>query len=366
VATTPLTPYDDAFWCDARAIAMRSALEKSETPVWLKEQVAEGLVFFRTSGSEGRPKWIGLSRAALLASARAVNSFLGVTGSDVWLRVLPWHHVAGFGVEARAWVAGARLIRDEGRWSPARFVATCDRERATLTSLVPTQVFDLVRSESRPPPSLRAAVVGGGALRPVLWERGRELGWPILTSYGLTEAASQVATLRAGEADPTRLTLLPHWQAEVSGDGCLQLRGSALATCYLREEADGRWCRDDIGSQLTTADRVTLAAAVDGVTLRFLGRRGRTVKILGELVDLNALEAILTDAACELGVFGLVRMRSEPDERAGHRLVLECLNKEVGDAVVALINPRLPSYSRFAEVRVVADLRLSDLGKPVL
>ena len=231
---------------------------------------------------------------------------------------------------------------------------------------MPTQIFDLARAGLAAPPSLRAVVVGGGALRPALWQRGRELRWPLLTSYGLTEAASQVATLSTGEPNPARLTILPHWQATASADGCLQLRGPALAKCYLRQDAEGRWCRDEIGGQLTTADRVIIEAAAGRATLRFLGRRDRAVKIRGELVDLEAVEAAVADAAVELSVLGLVRLRSEVDERAGHRLVIECLTEITGQRIRSLVNSRLPSCARVSEVRAVGDLRLSELGKPVL
>jgi O-succinylbenzoic acid--CoA ligase len=360
-----LTPADDAFWRDDSAVALVPAHQRAGGEVPAGEP-ARGLVCFRTSGSEGDPKWVGLTRAALVASARAVNGFLGATAADVWLRTLPCHHVGGFGVEARAWAAGGRLVRDDGKWNAGRFIGTCERERVTLTSLVPAQVFDLVGAGVRAPDSLRAVVVGGGELRPGLWRRGRALGWPLLPSYGLTEAGSQVATLPPGEPDPGRLRLLPHWTAEVTGDGCLALEGVALATCYLRREAGGGWRREEIGGRLTTADRVAIEPVPGGKVLRFLGRRDRTVKILGELTDLSAVEAVVADAAIETSVFGRVRVRVAADGRAGHQLVLECLDRGEGERVREAANPRLPRWAPLKEVRVVGDLRLSELGKPVL
>jgi O-succinylbenzoic acid--CoA ligase len=361
-----VNPAEDSFWTDDAAVV---CLPKGDARAEVDAPAggeARGLVWFRTSGSEANPKWVGLSRRALLVSARSVNEFLGATANDVWMRVLPRHHVGGFGVEARAWAAGARLVCDEAKWQPARFLETCVRERVTLTSLVPAQVFDLVEAGLRAPPLLRAAVVGGGELRPLLWRRGRALGWPLLTSYGLTEAGSQVATLRPDEVDPARLTLLPHWAAAVTTDGCLELKGEALATCSLRRDGARGWRREAIGDRLVTADRVSLEAGTHGRWLRFLGRRDRTVKILGELTDLHAVEGAVADAAIEEAVFGRVRLEVAPDERAGHRLVLECLDADEGERVRAAANRRLPRWAPLAEIRVVRDLRLSELGKPVL
>src|SRR5690606_38761624 len=64
----PLT--DPGFWESDAALLLGG-----EPPAPLPDECA-GLVFFRTSGSTGTPKWIGHRRAALLASARAVNTHL--------------------------------------------------------------------------------------------------------------------------------------------------------------------------------------------------------------------------------------------------------------------------------------------------
>ena len=64
----------------------------------------------------------------------------------------------------------------------------------THTSLVPTQVHDLVKADLRAPETLKAIVVGGGHLDAATGRLARTLGWPVLASYGMTEAASQIAT----------------------------------------------------------------------------------------------------------------------------------------------------------------------------
>lgn len=363
MAAPALEPAGDAFWRSRAPVLLANpAVPTSGVETLLASGAADGLVLFRTSGSQGAPKLVGLTREALLASARAVNAFLGASLQDTWLRVLPRFHVGGFGVEARAWAAGARCVADEEKWDAQRFREVCEREGIAFSSLVPTQVFDLVRQKLPAPSSLRAIVVGGGELRPVLWRQARALGWPVLASYGLTEAASQVATQRLDEPDPSALTLLPHWQARVSASGTLELAGPALAACYFIEEKNGAWRREDIGPWLHTSDRV----ALEGGTLRFLGRADRVVKRLGELIDLNDLERALADAAVEAGAFGRVRLRCEPDARAGHAFVLECLGAEEGARVAALFDARQPPFCRLKEVRVARDLHLSPLGKPIL
>ena len=152
-----------------------------------------------TSGSSGRPKLVALSREALLASAEAVNRHLESGPSDVWVNVLPLFHVGGLSILARAERSGARVAGNLDTsalppWDPREFLDLLEREKATLTSLVPTQVHDLAARELRPPASLRAVLVGGARLTRDLYQAARGLGWPLLPTYGSTELASQAAT----------------------------------------------------------------------------------------------------------------------------------------------------------------------------
>ena len=70
---------DRRFWSDATPITA------SAFP-GLLPHIAElkSHVLFETSGSTGAPKWIALSKAALLTSAAAVNAHLGINASSCW------------------------------------------------------------------------------------------------------------------------------------------------------------------------------------------------------------------------------------------------------------------------------------------
>ena len=101
-------------------------------------------VVFASSGSTGAPKWVALQVEALRCSARAVNTHLAVTTADSWLLALPVFHVGGFGVVARAREAGCAFAEFRGDWDPGAFASTLEETKATLSSLVPAQVHDLV------------------------------------------------------------------------------------------------------------------------------------------------------------------------------------------------------------------------------
>ncbi|HUR79400.1 MAG TPA: AMP-binding protein, partial [Thermoanaerobaculia bacterium] len=260
----------------------RARLESFVTPL-------PGHLWLSTSGTTGALKLTALSKRAMLASAAAVNRHLQSDANDVWLCVLPTFHVGGLGIYARAFLSGARVVT-EG-W-----------DGVTLASLVPAQVSDLVRAGTRAPDSLRAVVIGGGALSSSLYEQARALGWPVLPSYGMTECCSQVAT---ATLDSPELVLLDHIEARIEDDGRLALRGAALFTGYSTEDGfvdpkiDGWFITEDV-------------ASIAGRVLRVEGRRGDFVKIGGESVDLSRLDRILADLGADAAVIAI------PDERLGH------------------------------------------------
>jgi O-succinylbenzoic acid--CoA ligase len=355
----------EKFWTGDKPVFIQNPRATIDAGDLLGRREAAGLVMFRTSGSSGAPKIVGLTREALLESARAVNAFLAVDKSDRWLRVLPVFHVGGFGMHARAWLSRTPIWADDGCWEPRWFASLCAEHRITLTSLVPAQVHDIVTAELRCPPSLRVVVVGGGKLDNQLWQRARDLGWPLLTSYGLTEAASQVATLRPGDEIPTELTLLDHWQTKLSPRSTLCLKGPALFSCYFVRRGGCEWTCQEATEWHDTADRVELGDIGGRQTLRFLGRCDRIVKILGELVDLDVLDVQLEEASVEAGANGQVRLAVEADDRRGHRLVLEHLAGVPAERVQAALNARLPAFVRIDSTREVPEIHHSPLGKPM-
>ena len=316
----------------------------SDQPVVLGEAIAElppevtNCVLFRTSGSSGLAKWVALSRESLEWSARAVIGRFSICADDVLGLALPTHHVGGFGVVARAHFSGACLKRYEGKWAAHRFVKWV--EGVTVTSLVPTQVSDLVRHKLSAPPSLRVAIVGGGVLSSELKKQACLLGWPVLESYGMTETSSQVAT-GAG------LPLMEGWDAKVL-DGRLALRGGGLLRGYL---IDGVFHDPKREGWFLTQDR----ALLHDRSLEILGRADRQVKVLGELVDLDVLERRWEEKLhCDLAIV------TQPDARRGVNLLLVTTGAE---GMIEDFNASLPGPERISAWRLIDALPRSALGK---
>jgi O-succinylbenzoic acid--CoA ligase len=324
-----------------------------------------GLVYFKTSGSTGEPKWIGLSRTSLMASAAAVNAHLEVGAESCWVLVLPVHHVGGFGVVARSRQAGCRMTRFEGKWDAEGFTGWLAEAGGTHLSLVPTQVHDLVAAGLRAPAGLRATVVGGGQLPEATGRAARDLGWPVLASYGMTEAASQIATQGLQLLESSYLTdpieLLPCWDASAGEDGRLMISGPALFRGILRQGAEGWKYEEHRGKWFTTSDIGT----VKGRELWIEGRADTRVKILGELVDPVAVEAeLLALAGASPGSAVVVAIE---DARAGHKLILvyeNGVNAARWAKVMRDYNEACEGYRRIGGMLEVESIPKSELGKP--
>jgi O-succinylbenzoic acid--CoA ligase len=321
-----------------------------------------GHILFETSGSSGTPKSVAISKPALLASAAAVNRHLSVTPASCWGLVLPLHHVGGFGVAARAYEAGCGLQEFGRRWEPKLFRDWLETHGVTHTSLVPTQVHDLVKAELTAPACLQAIVVGGGHLKPATGQAARDLGWPVLASYGMSEASSQIATHTLDSLQhlyqSAPIPLLPIWEARVSADGLLEISGPALFSGYV---TGGKFTPRE-SAWHTTSDRVLL----ENRALTPLGRADTLVKILGELVDPEVIEReliFLSEGKLIPGTFAIIAV---PDARAGHALV-PVFESSVGSALIdstlALYEKQAPGFRRLRPAAVISDFPRSELGK---
>ena len=154
----------------------------------------QAIVF--TSGTSGRPKGAVLSFANHLWSAIASAFRLGVDHHDRWLCCLPLFHVGGLAIILRSCLYGTAVVLHD-RFEPQAVSRSLDTQEITLISLVPTMVIRLLdfRGDRPWPANLRHLLLGGAAASPDLVKRCQELQTPLTITYGLTEAASQVATL---------------------------------------------------------------------------------------------------------------------------------------------------------------------------
>ncbi|MCB8988957.1 MAG: o-succinylbenzoate--CoA ligase, partial [Ardenticatenaceae bacterium] len=147
-----------------------------------------------TSGTSGRPKGAMLTFANHYASAQASAERLGVQADDLWLSVLPLYHVGGLAVVWRSCLVGT-AVDLHARFDLDAINEALDTKPITLISLVPTMLHRLLQARQTWPDTLRLVLLGGAAAPPDLLQQAQAVHLPVATTYGLTEAASQVATM---------------------------------------------------------------------------------------------------------------------------------------------------------------------------
>ncbi|WP_413559816.1 AMP-binding protein [Bdellovibrio sp. HCB209] len=337
-----------------------------------KERGLKAHVWIATSGSTAESasatKLVALSKKALMASAKSVNKHLQATNQDVWTQVLPHFHVGGFGIEVRALLSGARVVNalKDGRWDADYFYQILLNEKCTLSALVPTQVFDLVERGYKSPDSLRAIVVGGGALELALFEKARALGWPLLPSYGMTETASQIATASLESLNSDQypdIALLSHANARTNEQGFLEVTAESLFTCYAQNTSEGpkHWDPKK-GTWFTTEDR----GEVQGHALKISGRSKDYIKIGGEGTNVARLRALLEQAALELNPQWpmQVTLLDMPSERLGAEIhMVSTLSEDANRKIAESYSAKVLPFEKIRRTHVVNSIPRSDLGK---
>jgi o-succinylbenzoate---CoA ligase len=246
-----------------------------------------------TSGTAGRPKAVELTYGNHLWNAIGSGVRIGIAPSDRWLCCLPLHHVGGFAIVLRSALYRTGLVLE--RFSAPRVAEVISSEPVTLISLVPTMLERLLDAEAELS-KLRCVLLGGGPCPQETVERALAAGAPVTPTYGLTEAASQVATMPPGEAaakpgsaGPPILTT----EVKIDGDGMILVRGPSVAP---GEAAEDGW--------LHTNDLGRLDS--DGY-LYVLGRADQVIVTGGENVSPEEVERVLLEhpAVADAGVAGV-------------------------------------------------------------
>jgi o-succinylbenzoate---CoA ligase len=262
-------------------------------------------VVIATSGSTGRPKAVELSAAALTASASASLRRIGAHPRRRWLCCLPMFHISGLGVLVRALLAGTDPVIVAAVSPDVLAASDC-----AYVSLVPTQLRRLLDAATGPG-RVQAVLLGGAAPRDTLLADARTAGWPVITTYGMTETCGG-CVYDSVPLDGVHVRIT---------DEMVEIAGPTLFTRYLGQPeltatvlANG-WFR--------TAD---LGCWLPGHRLGIRGRADDVINTGGEKVVPGEVEAVLGTApgVADVVVVGL------PDP-------------EWGEAVTAIVIPANPA-----------------------
>jgi len=155
-----------------------------------------GMARLTTSGTTGEPKGVWLTERQIAWAAEQVRRSHRLTSADRGLCVLPFFHINAPVVSLCATLLAGATVVIAPRFSVHHFWEWVAREDITWASLVPTIIAMLLSTEKPAflPGALRFVRTASAPLpiaRQLAFER--QFGVAVVETYGLSEAASQVA-----------------------------------------------------------------------------------------------------------------------------------------------------------------------------
>lgn len=177
-------------------IGLSSETSSVRTALGLAEPDDVALIL-HTSGTTSRPKKVPLSQANLCASARNIAATLQLQADDIGLMAMPLFHIHGLACLLAALSAGGSCVCIRS-FHAHQFPRWLETWKLTWFSAVPTllqALLDFTQDLSFPTSSLRFIRSSSAPLPPPLMESlERVFGVPVIESYGMTEAAHQMAS----------------------------------------------------------------------------------------------------------------------------------------------------------------------------
>ena len=159
------------------------------------------LLIVYTSGTTGRPKGAVLRQEALFWNGVMSQHMHNMTSDDHVLTVLPFFHVGGLNIQTTPALQLGATVTVHARFSPDTALAAIQRERPTLTVMVPAIIQAVSEHPAWPAvdlSSLKAVATGSTIVPPHLIERFVARDVPVLQVYGSTETCPIAVYTRLG------------------------------------------------------------------------------------------------------------------------------------------------------------------------
>ncbi|SEM40909.1 2-succinylbenzoyl-CoA synthetase [Mesobacillus persicus] len=200
-----------------------------------------------TSGTTGHPKGVLQTFGNHWWSATASALNIGLSDEDRWLCAVPIFHISGYSILMKSVIYGMTVVLHQ-TFNEKAAIEDILKYRVTTMSVVSTMLLRInERLEvNQLPGHFRCMLLGGGPAPLSLLEDCKEKGIPVYQSYGMTETASQFATLApeyslsklgsAGKAlFPNQIKIIGKNGEEVSNhsEGEIVVKGPNVTIGYL-------------------------------------------------------------------------------------------------------------------------------------
>jgi o-succinylbenzoate---CoA ligase len=243
----------DVIWAEAKVKSQINSLQKIEVPI---PRSNNSLIMIPTGGTSGKIRFAMHTLSGLISAVRGFQTYFQLTNINSYC-LLPLFHVSGLMQLLRSLVTQGELV----------VLPYSDLKQSKKTvvnyyeyfiSLVPTQLQFLLQTEAHWLSQFKTVLLGGAPASQSLLDRARELNIALAPTYGMTETASQVATLKPedfkdGKNNSGRV--LPHAQIDIQYEypqatfGTIALKADSLCLGYYPQyfEPGQLFITDDLG-----------------------------------------------------------------------------------------------------------------------
>ena len=317
-------------------------------------------LLLHTSGTTSRPKIVPLRQYNVMATARHIAATLELSPADRCLNIMPLFHIHGLIAAVLSSVmAGGSVFCTDG-FNALKFFGELAEARASWITAVPTMYQTLLARAARNQEIIKANPLrlmrssSASLPAPVMAELESVFGCPVIESYGMTEAAHQMASnpLPPRARHPGSVGIAAGPDVAIMGEGGkllgpdeigeIVIRGANVTSGYEANEKANQTAF--VNGWFLTGDQGTLDK--DGY-LRLTGRLKEIINRGGEKISPREVDDVLMEhpAVAQIVTFAM------PHDKLGEDVAAAVVLKEGAEASEA-------------EIREFARRRLADFKVP--
>ena len=283
-----------------------------------------------TSGTQAKAKIAMISRQNIISHCQSFTKIISIDTSSVWLNCMPLNHIAGVMIVYRCWFNNASMVLHDD-FDVKKVWHDMHHFSVSHLSLVPRMLSRLLEYSQHfeIPKSLKYVIVGGDKISDSLFQQAVYAGWPILISYGMTEATSTIAI----GSKPDKLVPLDGFEIELTSEETLKIKGPMVFQGFFSglisdsvdlnmKQCNSRW--------FETNDRVRW----DGKYLSIQGRNDDMIISAGKNIAPEYIESLFSTAAIDDIAIGKI------------------YSSEWGDTIVALVCGDLDEFKRWIKEKI--------------
>ncbi len=182
------------------SLNLASKPKGAATPETGAAQADDIALVLHTSGTTSRPKIVPLSQTNVCASARHIGETLALTPADRCLNIMPLFHIHGLIAAVLSSLTAGASVHCTPGFNALKVFAWFDEVRPSWCTAVPTMHQTILaraprNAESMERLKLRFIRSSSSSLPPqVMTALEEAFDCPVIESYGMTEAAHQMAS----------------------------------------------------------------------------------------------------------------------------------------------------------------------------